>query len=158
VITSPPYYGMRTYIPDQWIRNWFVGGPDYVDYNSHGQLTHSSPDQFVSDLSAVWRNAARVCSSNATLIIRFGGIKNRKVNPLDLIKASLKRSGWTLQTVREAGSATEGRRQADAFLRRRTAPLHEYDLWARRDRERALSSLSNLYPISQSRMEIVAPI
>ncbi|MGE0543890.1 MAG: DNA modification methylase, partial [Dehalococcoidia bacterium] len=26
VITSPPYYGMRTYIPDQWLRSWFVGG------------------------------------------------------------------------------------------------------------------------------------
>src|SRR5262245_39292813 len=28
VITSPPYYGMRTYIPDQWLRYWFLGGPD----------------------------------------------------------------------------------------------------------------------------------
>ena len=27
VITSPPYYGMRTYIPDQWLRSWFLGGP-----------------------------------------------------------------------------------------------------------------------------------
>src|SRR5262249_34411512 len=23
VITSPPYYGMRSYFPDQWLRNWF---------------------------------------------------------------------------------------------------------------------------------------
>jgi len=26
VITSPPYFGMRTYRPDQWLRNWFLGG------------------------------------------------------------------------------------------------------------------------------------
>ena len=26
VITSPPYYGMRTYIQDQWLRHWFLGG------------------------------------------------------------------------------------------------------------------------------------
>ena len=25
LITSPPYYGMRTYVPDQWLRNWFLG-------------------------------------------------------------------------------------------------------------------------------------
>ena len=41
VITSPPYYGMRTYIPDQWLRNWFVGGPDAVDYTNRDQVVHS---------------------------------------------------------------------------------------------------------------------
>ena len=130
MITSPPYYGMRTYIPDQWLRNWFLGGPDHVDYGNHCQLAHSSPDDFVDDLRAVWRNAATVCSEQATLVIRFGGITDRKVNPLDLIKATLKDSGWTLQTIRDAGSATDGKRQADAFLRTRTTPLSEYDGWA----------------------------
>jgi hypothetical protein len=29
VVTSPPYYGMRTYVADQWLRYWFLGGrPD----------------------------------------------------------------------------------------------------------------------------------
>src|SRR5205809_966447 len=37
VITSPPYYGMRTYLPDQWLRYWFLGGPARVSYNSEGQ-------------------------------------------------------------------------------------------------------------------------
>ena len=26
VITSPPYLGMRTYLPDQWLRYWALGG------------------------------------------------------------------------------------------------------------------------------------
>jgi hypothetical protein len=30
VITSPPYYGMRTYVADQWLRHWFLGGPSLV--------------------------------------------------------------------------------------------------------------------------------
>ena len=33
VITSPPYYGMRTYVPDQWLRYWFLGGPATVEYH-----------------------------------------------------------------------------------------------------------------------------
>jgi hypothetical protein len=130
VITSPPYYGMRTYIPDQWLRNWFLGGPDHVDYDKHNQLSHSSPDEFIRDLGIVWRNAAGVCSGKAVLVARFGGISDRKANPLDLIKASLKGSGWKLQTIHKAGSAIDGKRQADSFLRRRSKPMLEYDVWA----------------------------
>lgn len=50
IITSPPYYGMRTYIPDQWLRNWFVGGSEVVDYSNREQVVHSSPDEFAADL------------------------------------------------------------------------------------------------------------
>jgi hypothetical protein len=32
VVTSPPYYGMKTYVEDQWLRNWLLGGPDHVVY------------------------------------------------------------------------------------------------------------------------------
>ena len=130
IITSPPYYGMRTYIPDQWLRNWFVGGPDRVEYSDQSQLSHSAPRNFIDDLRAVWRNAATVSSTTARLVIRFGGIRDRKVDPLHLIKASLIDSGWTLRTIQAAGSAISGRRQADAFLRGSSAPRCEYDLWA----------------------------
>lgn len=129
VITSPPYYGMRTYIPDQWLRNWFVGGPDAVDYSNRDQVVHSSPEDFAADLRQVWRNVETVCAEDAKMVIRFGGITDRRANPLDIIKISLRDSGWRIMTIKEAGSATEGKRQADAFLRRKTKPLVEYDVW-----------------------------
>ncbi len=132
VITSPPYYGMRTYIPDQWLRNWFVGGPDTVDYTNRDQVVHSSPEDFAADLRQVWRNAENVCTEDAKMVIRFGGITDRRANPLDLIKSSLSDSGWRITTIREAGSATEGKRQADAFLRTKSKPMVEYDVWATR--------------------------
>lgn len=130
VITSPPYYGMRTYIPDQWLRNWFVGGPDTVDYTNRDQVVHSSPKDFVSDLHQVWRNVENVCAEDAKMVIRFGGIPDRSVDPLVLIKKSLVGSGWRIKTIRAAGCATEGKRQADAFLRSKSNPLVEYDVWA----------------------------
>jgi hypothetical protein len=37
---SPPYYGRRTYIPDQWLRNWFLGGSSNVEYSNDLQLAH----------------------------------------------------------------------------------------------------------------------
>lgn len=132
VITSPPYYGMRTYIPDQWLRSWFVGGPDAVDYTNRDQVVHSSPEDFAADLRQVWRNAKNVCSEDAKMVIRFGGITDRQANPLDLIKSSLADSGWRILTIKEAGSATEGKRQADTFLRNKSKAMVEYDVWATR--------------------------
>lgn len=133
VITSPPYYGMRTYIPDQWLRNWFVGGPDTVEYTNRNQVVHSSPEDFAAYLRQVWRNAESVCAADAKMVIRFGGIRDRRANPLDLIKSSLCDSGWRITTIRDAGSATEGKRQADAFLRTKSKPMIEYDVWATRE-------------------------
>lgn len=129
VITSPPYYGMRTYIPDQWLRNWFVGGPDVVYYTNPDQIVHSSPEEFAADLCRVWRNAETVCTDDAKMVIRFGGIPDRRANPLDLIKSSLSNSGWRITTVRKAGTAAEGKRQADSFLRTRSKPMIEFDVW-----------------------------
>lgn len=129
VITSPPYYGMRTYIPDQWLRNWFVGGPDVVEYANINQIVHSSPEDFAMDLRQVWRNAHSVCAENAKMVIRFGGIPDRRANPLDLIKNSFYDSGWRIATAKKAGTATEGKRQADYFLRKRSTPMLERDIW-----------------------------
>jgi len=130
VITSPPYYGMQTYIPDQWLRNWFVGGPDAVDYTNRNQIIHSSPKDFAADLRQVWRNAEKVCAADAKMVIRFGGITNRQVDPLDLIKLSLTESGWRITTITAAGTAEKGKRQSDTFLRVRTKPVVEYDIWS----------------------------
>lgn len=132
VITSPPYYGMRTYIPDQWLRNWFVGGPETVNYTSRNQVVHSKPEDFVADLHRVWRNVGNVCADDAKLVIRFGGITGKRADPLELIKSSLIDSGWRITTIRKAGSAREGKRQADTFLRIKSKPMVEFDVWARR--------------------------
>jgi hypothetical protein len=129
IITSPPYYGMRTYRPDQWLRNWFLGGPETVDYTNDNQVIHSSPDAFAADLRAVWRNVAEVCASGARMVIRFGGISDRRANPLDITKTSLTGSQWRIQTILQAGTASAGKRQADAFLRKQSKPLAEYDVW-----------------------------
>ena len=131
VITSPPYYGMRTYIPDQWLRYWFLGGPARVDYSNDNQIVHSSPKQFTRDIRKVWDNAAQACAEGATLVVRFGGIADRQAEPLELAKTSLRGSAWRLRTVKRAGSANWGKRQADAFLRNRSKPVVEFDLWAK---------------------------
>ncbi len=131
IITSPPYYGMRTYIPDQWLRNWFVGGPPAVQYEPPGQeLGHSSPEAFASDLRKVWKGLADHAAPSARLVIRFGGINDRDVDTVELLKLSLADSGWRLQTLVDAGDADTGRRQARQFLKKRPSPKAEHDFHA----------------------------
>jgi hypothetical protein len=43
LVTSPPYYGLRTYSQDQWLREWFLGGPTTVNYRKGPGLDHGSP-------------------------------------------------------------------------------------------------------------------
>jgi hypothetical protein len=87
-------------------------------------------DAFVEDLRVVWANTATVATEDAALVVRFGGITDRSADPRELVKESFVGSGWRIQTIKNAGSASEGRRQADAFLRSRSSPLEEYDVWA----------------------------
>lgn len=129
VITSPPYYRMRTYLPDQWLRRWLLGGPDTVDYSQSGQLSHETPESFVSDLRRVWANCASISRPGARLVVRFGSFPTCRLDPAELLRASLKDTGWRIQTRRDAGPAPAGRRQAEHFGVT-SAPRKEFDLWA----------------------------
>ena len=129
VVTSPPYYGLRTYRPDQWLRLWFLGGIDTVDYSQQDQVTHGSPANFVQQLSRVWTNCATVCRTGARMVIRFGQISDRHADPVELLRDSLVGTGWRVQTRCAAGSASWGRRQAEHFGVR-SAAQQEFDLWA----------------------------
>src|ERR1043165_3079619 len=90
IVTSPPYYGMRTYIPDQWLRLWFLGGKPDVDYSNTDQLSHCGREVFRQGLEKVWTNCATVVKLGARLVIRFGAINDRRIDPIILIKDSLR--------------------------------------------------------------------
>lgn len=128
IITSPPYYGMRTYTPDQWLRNWFVGGPANVSYCAKAQLRHSSKSDFAEDLKKVWLNCARVSKRECRMIIRFGAINDRSTDALALLKESLVDTGWRVTRCMDAGMAGIGRRQANHFCSVGDV-INEYDVW-----------------------------
>lgn len=129
IVTSPPFYGMRTYLPDQWLRNWFVGGPAQVDYSNANQLSHRSPSSFADQLRLVWQNVGDVSAEGARLVVRFGGISDRDADPLDILKLSFQDSPWRIQTIINAGSAEQGKRQAAHFAGKRPLAGDEHDAW-----------------------------
>lgn len=128
VVTSPPYYGMRTYVEDQWLRNWFLGGPDYVAYGNPEQLQHTGKAVFAESLGEVWHNMARSTASDLHMYVRFGIIPSASVNAKDLMLSSLESSaiGWRVVSVRAADTANAGKRQASQMAAKSDAAV-EYD-------------------------------
>lgn len=131
IVTSPPYYGLRTYVADQWLRAWFVGGPPHVEYSGVEQIKHASPEVFAKDLAAVWGAASEVCRPEARMVIRFGAINDRPVDPSKLIKASLQNTPWKITAIRPAGDASNGKRQAATFVNAKTPKFSEIDVYCR---------------------------
>lgn len=133
VITSPPYYGMRTYVEDQWLRNWFLGGPDRVIYGESTQLEHTGFSTFAESLGKVWKNMARTTADRLDMHIRFGIIPSSKVDAKALVRASLESSGvqWEEISVRSAKTAASGKRQADHMAAGSSA-AREYDFHVRK--------------------------
>lgn len=130
VVTSPPYYGMRTYVEDQWLRMWLLGGPDAVEYGNIAQISHGGQETFIDELAAVWNRIAKSEADKVDLYIRFGSVPSAKSDPRKIIKSSLEKSGtWDLVSVRSASNADEGKRQADQMGMSSHAAV-EYDFHA----------------------------
>ena len=131
VITSPPYYGMRTYVSDQWLRHWFLGGPDCVDYADPGYLPASSLADFVAGLGRTWANVAEKAGETLRLFVRFGAIPSRAIDARSVLLQSLDASGvgWRIVSIRGALDASAGRRQVRQ-MRKHDAPIEEIDLHA----------------------------
>lgn len=130
VITSPPYYGMRTYIADQWLRNWFLGGPAEVPYSEECFLSHQSPTSFAESLARVWNQIGPRFSETGRMFVRFGAIPSRKRNPREIMLSSLEHSDfdWKICRVRKAESAASGKRQACHMGNRvKSSALEEHD-------------------------------
>jgi hypothetical protein len=124
---------MRTYLPDQWLRLWFLGGPDYVDYrHPQAQLAHTGAEHFSAEMARVWKNVAARSAPNARLIIRFGGIHARDAEPMDVLKASLADTGWKLVTVMSVPDSDRGRRQVRQFQVSPKKCIAEHDVYCHR--------------------------
>src|SRR5450631_4398866 len=95
----------------------------------NGQVSHSSPINFANALKSVWQNIIPISHTNVHMVIRFGGINDRKADPLAIIKQSLERTQWVIDKIESAGFSSAGRRQALHFSNPNKKPLEEYDIW-----------------------------
>jgi hypothetical protein len=128
VVTSPPYYGMTTYIQDQWLRMWFLGGPDYVDYETKDQIHHGSVDTFIKDLASVWSNLYSSEADDLDMFIRFGTLPSTEQDAKTVLHSSLEEAGgFRVAYTQNASGADQGRRQANGQMNVESQPDDEYD-------------------------------
>lgn len=129
VVTSPPYYGLVTYVQDQWLRNWFVGGPAAIDYGRGKQLSHGSPESFAASLGKVWNHCGDRLKRDGKIVVRFGSIRSRNHAPLDILRQSLRSSkhDWRIERLLNVGTAEAGKRQADT-MGTKSKPTTEFDV------------------------------
>jgi hypothetical protein len=75
IVTSPPYYGMRTYVSDQWLRAWFLRGPPQVPYaTATVGRWHCQRPRYVAD------SATGHCDPTSALLVRkAAGAVDREV-------------------------------------------------------------------------------
>jgi len=106
IVTSPPYLGMKTYGVDQWLRQWFIGGPSYPNYNEKGCIGFTGIDNFVNSLSMVWTRCSEIANPGCTLSVRLGSFGKRLVDCSALMQESIRRSdsGWTHSSTVEIGA------------------------------------------------------
>lgn len=134
VVTSPPYWGMSTYLPDQWLRAWLLGGPPSPDYKIGEQIAQKSKEAFCEGLAEVWRRAAELCNPGARLAIRFGALPSQYCDPETLLRHSLVLAGkvWKTTRVRQVAPPTGNSRQARQMAERgRSTPISEIDVLCR---------------------------
>lgn len=130
-ITSPPYFGMDTYVPDQWLRNWFVGGEPRPVYAKGKQLSSGDTEKFESSLAGVWKSVATKSCGNAKLVVRFGAIASRSSCPREVMLNSIAASNapWKEVTISPAGAASGQNRQAEQMgkIAKKNNAVEEFD-------------------------------
>ncbi|SJZ82964.1 hypothetical protein SAMN04488128_1011764 [Chitinophaga eiseniae] len=128
IVTSPPYYGMKTYIQDQWLRMWFLGGDPEIDYkNEKDQIKHSGKDIFIQELASVWQNVKKVSLEDLHIYVRFGSVPSVKSDPKQIFRSSIEAAGGLkIVSTRNALDAHAGKRQANQMGASSKAAV-EYD-------------------------------
>jgi hypothetical protein len=115
VVTSPPYFDVTNYAEDQWLRLWFLGGPDApVRQTFSRDDRHGDVDKYWMMLADMWRSLGRVLSKNSNIVIRLGAARigpDRLVSGLEGVAKAANRRVRLIKC--EASEIVK--RQTDAF-------------------------------------------
>ena len=88
IITSPPYLDVTNYHEDQWLRLWFLGGPESPSASGFDDR-HTSDDLYWRFLEDSWSGIAPLLAPVATIVIRIGGKYLRLESVRGRLQASL---------------------------------------------------------------------
>jgi hypothetical protein len=73
VITSPPYLDVTNYREDQWLRVWFLGGPDSPKGDLAKDDRHRRTNAYWDFLREAWRGVLPLLHRKCQVVVRIGG-------------------------------------------------------------------------------------
>lgn len=129
MVTSPPYFDTTHYAEDQWLRLWFLGGPERPTSRTSGDDRHTDTNEYWRFLAEAWSGCAGMLRADAVVVIRIGGVRLRKRDLLDGLQGSLQ-DGLSKRKIKplDGGNTTEIRnRQTDTFRPGTTSRRYEHD-------------------------------
>lgn len=115
VITSPPYLDVTNFEEDQWLRLWFLGGPDRpVRRRLSRDDRHTSAKCYWDFIADMWRSLGAILSRQSNVVIRIGSRSLPPERLLQTLKASTVFCGRKFELVSHEISELRNR-QTDAF-------------------------------------------
>jgi hypothetical protein len=129
VITSPPYLDTTDYAEDQWLRLWFLGGPDRPSARLHRDDRHTSTELYWEFLSEVWAGGACLLRQDAHIVVRIGGTMLGKTDLFAGLYASLRQGlgGRTIRPLHEGETSSIRKRQTNSFRPGTSPEKSEHD-------------------------------
>ena len=129
VVTSPPYLDTTDYNEDQWLRLWFLGGPDLPHAGVNKDDRHRKLDGYWAFLQEAWAGLQPLVKRGTHVVVRIGGTRLEKTDLLDGLLSSM-RGGFAGYRVKplHAGATTEIlNRQTNVFRPGTTPKRYEHD-------------------------------
>ncbi len=129
IVTSPPYLDTTDYQEDQWLRLWFLGGPDYPTSSGSGDNRHTNRAFYWEFLAEAWAGCSDLVRRRAVVVIRAGGARIEREELAEGLQHTLER-GFAGRRVREITpvSTSEIRNRQTNVFRPGTSPKrYEHD-------------------------------
>lgn len=75
VVTSPPYLDTTDYREDQWLRLWFLGGPERPARSQSSDDRHTNNAKYWKFLAESWRGCRPLLHRRSVIVVRIGGTR-----------------------------------------------------------------------------------
>jgi hypothetical protein len=115
VITSPPYLDVTDFSEDQWLRLWFLGGPERPVYSrKSSDNRHSSRSRYWLFIADMWRVLGAAMAPRSNVVIRIGGRRADVKSVVSSVNAARVFAGRRVELVSWTSEPIV-RRQTDSF-------------------------------------------
>lgn len=129
IVTSPPYLDTTDYSEDQWLRLWFLGGPERPFINKNRDDRHTNVGLYWKFLSASWAGCAALVRRRSVIVVRIGGTQLRKDDLMTGIADSLCEgfNGFRVRPLHKGVTTEIKNRQTNVFRPGATSVRYEHD-------------------------------